>query len=83
MCMLTRRVQILLDEGRYRRLAAEARRRKVSVAVVVREALDLSHPASSPGREAAARAILAAEPMDVPEPADLRIELDSIRAGGH
>ena len=42
MCMsnLERRVQILLDEPRYRRVAGEAQRRHVSVAAVVRDAID-------------------------------------------
>ena len=40
MSMLTRRLQVLLDDSRYQRLEAAARRRRVSVATVVREAID-------------------------------------------
>src|SRR5487761_1764434 len=47
MRMLTHRLQILLDEGRYRRLAREAERRQASVATVIRGAIDLALPASS------------------------------------
>jgi hypothetical protein len=82
MCMLTRRLQILLDDERYSHLAAEARRRKVSVAAVIREAIDDRYPPRQAERARAARAILAAEPMPVPDPEDLRKELDEIRTGG-
>lgn len=81
MSMLTRRLQILLDEDRYARLADEAGRRGVAVAVVVREAIDSSFPSSARRRAEAARAILAAEPMRVPDdPADLRREIAAARA---
>jgi hypothetical protein len=39
MCMLTRRIQILLDDRRYRRLQSEARARRASVGALVREAM--------------------------------------------
>ena len=38
--MLTKRLQVLLDEERFERLEREAVRRQVSVAVEVRDALD-------------------------------------------
>jgi len=82
MCMLDRRVQILLDEERYRRLEAEARRRRSSVASVVREAIDRLLPSDRAERMAAGRRILEAEPMPVPDPEELRKELDEIRGGG-
>ena len=76
MCMLERRVQILLDDGRYERVNREARRRKVSMAAVIRDAIDRL-PSDEAGRRAAIEAILAAEPMEVPAaPADLRREID-------
>ena len=78
--MLTRRLQVLLDEDRYGRLAAEADRRTVPVAVIVREAIDAAFPPHGEGRAEAARTILAAEPMTVPSPDDLRSELDELRA---
>lgn len=79
MCMLSRRLQVLLDEGRYRRLESEARRRKVAVAALVRDAIDLAYPVTSDRRRRAAGALLAAEPMDVPSVEGLRVELDELR----
>ena len=73
---LDRRIQLLLDEPRYRKLSAEARRRKVSVASVIREAID-GLPAGDDRRRAAIAEILAAEPMPVPlDPHSLRDESD-------
>lgn len=80
MLMLERRLQVLVDERRYARLAAHAAERKVSIGTVVREAIDRMLPASSEERSAAARRILAAAPMPVPDPAELRRELDALRA---
>lgn len=37
---MTHRLQILLDEERYRRVAAEAERKRLSVAAVIRDAID-------------------------------------------
>ena len=82
MCMLERRLQILLDEERYRRIAGVAQRRGVSVARVIREAIDAFVPGSDGKRAAAARRILAAPPMPVPDVDDLRKELDELRGGG-
>lgn len=80
MLMLERRLQILLDEARYQRVAAEAKHRGVSVASVVREAIDRALPASAPRRRAAAERILAAADMPVPvDPSELRTELDELR----
>ena len=81
MCMrnLERRVQLLLDESRYRKVTGEARRRHVSVAAVIREAIDRL-PEGADRRRAAIAEILAAEPMPLPaDPAELRHELDSAR----
>ncbi|MBA2570284.1 MAG: ribbon-helix-helix protein, CopG family [Chloroflexi bacterium] len=83
MSYLDRRIQLLLDEPRYRKLAREARRRRVSVAAVIREAID-HLPAEADQRRVAIEEVLAAEPMTVPlDPADLRQELNSAhdRAG--
>jgi len=76
---LERRVQILLDEPRYRRVAGEAQRRHVSVATVVREAIDQMTSVAETRKDAITE-ILAAEPMAVPsDPAELRRELDAER----
>ena len=73
---LDRRVQILLDEPRYRKVAAEARRRRVSVAAVVREAID-QMPQDADRRRSAITRILASSSMPVPDdPFELRRELD-------
>lgn len=78
---MTRRLQILLDEPRYRRLAALARRRKVSVATIVREAIDRGLPAPDRERESAGRRLLAAPAMEVPDRVeDLLTELDDVRS---
>jgi hypothetical protein len=74
---LTRRLQILLDERQHGRLVAFARERGLSVGAAVREAIDLAIPASSGERAAAARRVLEAEPMPVPEISELREELDA------
>lgn len=75
MSNLDRRVQLLLDESRYRKVAGEAKRRQVSVASVIREAIDRL-PARADQRRAAIAEILAAEPMPLPaDPAELRHEL--------
>jgi hypothetical protein len=81
--MLTRRLQILLDDRRYRRLRSEARARRASVGALVREAIDRSYPVSIERKRAAAKAILGAPPMALPaDLRDLKAELDQIRAGG-
>jgi hypothetical protein len=81
MSMLDKRLQVLIDEGRWHRLIAESRRRRVSVAVLVREALDLVYPVDHDTRRAAGEEILAAEPMELPPLDDLLAELDDIRSG--
>ncbi len=80
MHMLSRRLQILLDEDRYERLSRRSIERGSSVATLVREAIDLAYPAVDPRKAAAAEEILSAEPMPVPDVAELRRELDDIRA---
>jgi len=77
--MLEKRLQILLDEARWRRLSAYAAEHNQSVGAVVREALDRAIPASRDERRAAARKIISATPMSVPSPAGLRSELDELR----
>ena len=82
MCMYDRRLQILLDEPRFRRVEAAARERRLSVAAVIREAIDVALPVDLESKRAAADAILAAEPMDVPDTVEeLKAELDEMRGG--
>lgn len=77
--MLDHRLQILLDDARYQRISSLARARGVSVATVVREAIDRGLPAEPARRAAAARRILAAEATPAPTPDELRAELDELR----
>lgn len=74
---LDRRVHLLLDDLRYRKLTSEAKRRQVSVAAVIREAID-QLPADADQRRAAIAEVLAAEPMALPtDPGELRREVDA------
>ncbi len=82
MCMYERRLQILIDDDRYRRVSAAARERGSSVAAVIRDAIDSALPTDLAKKRAAAKAILAAEPMPVPDVDDLKRELDEMRSGG-
>lgn len=79
MCMKTARLQILIEEAQRQRLERVAAARGTSVATVVREAIDLAFPADAEQRSAAAAAVLAAEPMDVPGVDELLDELDEVR----
>jgi hypothetical protein len=81
--MLERRIHLLLDERRYSRVAALARTRRISVAAVIREAIDRGLPAADEDRrQQAAAALLSAPAMPVPpDPADLVTELEDIRGG--
>ena len=79
MSMKTERLQVLIDTEQRDRLERVAARRGVSVASLVRRAIDVAYPSGLEQRAAIAAGILAAEPMDVPEPEDLRAELDTIR----
>lgn len=82
MHMLSRRLQVLLDDDRYDRLARHASERGTSIATLVREAIDSRFPLVENRRGAAAEAILAAEAMDVPDDAaDLKREIAATRAG--
>jgi hypothetical protein len=77
--MLDRRFQILLDPDRDQRVREEARRRRVSVATVIRDAIDVAYPVPRARRSAATRRILSAPTMPVSDPEALRRELDEVR----
>jgi Ribbon-helix-helix protein, copG family len=83
MCILTRRLQILLDEAQYARLESYARERGLSVGAAVREALDKAIPSGAARRRAAGKAILSAPRMRIGSIEELKKELDDIRAGAH
>jgi hypothetical protein len=76
---LEHRLQILIDDERHRRISAAARERGVSVATIVREAIDRGLASPDTRRHAAAGRLLDAPDMAVPEPAELRAELDALR----
>lgn len=77
---LEHRLQILIDDERHARITAAARERGVSVATVVREAIDRGVAASAGRRAAAGRRLLDAADMDVPDVAELKAELSDLRA---
>ena len=77
---LEHRLQVLLDDERHRRITAVARERGISVAAVVREAIDRGIVEPVEHRRAAARRILDAPDMVVPEPAELKDELAELLA---
>lgn len=76
---LEHRLQILIDDERHQRIVQTARERGVSVATVVREAIDRGVTGPSARRLAAGRRLLAADDMPVPEPRELRAELETLR----
>ncbi len=77
---LDRRLQLLLDEERYERVARLAAERGSSVAAVIREAIDRGLPSPDRQRATAARRILDAEPMPVPDVPGLISELEALRS---
>lgn len=79
MSMLTRRLQVLIDDERFARLEREAARRRVAVAVLVRDAIDAAFPPLADARQAAGRRVLEAAPMEVVGPKELKTELDELR----
>lgn len=77
--MKTERLQVLIDTVQRERLETAAAARGVSVAHLVRTAIDVVYPPRLDERRAAAAAILDAEPVDLPGPENLRRELDDLR----
>jgi hypothetical protein len=77
--MYSHRLQLLLDEERYKRVTELARQRRTSVATIIRAAIDRGLPASPQRRSAAADRILGAEPMTTGDESELRTELDELR----
>lgn len=77
---LTRRTQILLDDERHARLAAEARSRGTSIAELIRAAIDRSFPETSAERRRAVAELLRLadeDPLPVTTPEDLKREIVS------
>ncbi len=79
MCMLEHRLQILLDDARHQRLTTAARARGVSVATIVREAIDRGLATDAPRRRRAGDTLLSADPGPAPDVPELLAELDELR----
>ena len=80
MCMsLTHRLQVLLDEEQYARLATQAKSENRSIGSLIRQAVDQVWTTPDEQKVALLEAILAEQPMPVPDPEELSRELDSIR----
>ena len=80
MCILSRRLQILLDDAQYSRLESYAREHGLSVGAAVREAIDRVIPSDAARRRAAGKAILSAPRMHVGTVEELKKELDEARS---
>jgi hypothetical protein len=76
---MDRRLQILIDEERHQRISTAAEERGVSVATIVREAIDRGLAKPDVRRHAAGIRLLEAPDMSVPDPSELRVELDRLR----
>jgi hypothetical protein len=57
--MLRRRLQVLIDDDRYERLAAESERVGAPIGELVRRAIDREYPGAQDDRAAAAASLLA------------------------
>ena len=77
MSLMERRLQLLLDQERYDRVAAEASRSGRSVAAVIREAIDLRFDDSGSRRAAGMAELLAlADGPDAPAGVDASVYKD-------
>lgn len=79
--MLTRRLQVLLDEERWERLQARSSASGASIGAIVRSAIDEALPAAVPAAEEAAAQLLSAEPTPVGDWSDVKRELLDARGG--
>lgn len=77
---LEHRLQILIDDERHRRITTLARERGVSVATIVREAIDRGLASPGDRRKSAGKRLLDAPDMAVPQPQELKEELEALRA---
>ena len=80
---MTRRLQLLLDEERYQRVAAKAKQERLSIAAVIRDAIDASlggDDSLERKRKAWERLQeLDSEPFDWPEDYDVMEEIRQSR----
>jgi hypothetical protein len=75
MSMLERRLQLLLDQERYDRVAAEAKESGRSVNAVIREAIDAHYPPGADARSAAWERFLDRTATPEPGPAETLEEI--------
>lgn len=78
MATLTRRLQVLLEEDRYRHLERLAAERNASVATLVREALQAAFPEQPIPRAEAGRRLLEAAPIAVGDWSELKAEIEGM-----
>ena len=78
---LSHRLQLLIDDAQYDRLARQAQLEGRSIGALVRHAIDMAWAEPNSRKRSAAELILDAEPMDVPDPEQLRRELEDARGG--
>ncbi len=76
---MTRRVQVLLDDERYERLASLAEQDGASVGALIRAAIDQAYPDRAADREQAAARFLASVEEHPMEALDWEAEKDQIR----
>lgn len=76
MLMLTRRLQVLIEESQWQRLARRAEQRGASVAVLVREAIERAYPDEAGSLRSAAQEILAAPAMAVDDWQTMKTDLE-------
>ncbi len=72
---MSRRLQILIDEERYLRLAELADQRGVSIATIVRDAVDRVYGSLADRRATAASALLSGQPAPVGDEDQLRRDI--------
>lgn len=82
MAEMTRRLQVLLDEPRWERLERQARRRKTSVATLVREAIDVAYPDGDLDAAEAAERFLHRPPLDLGDWAQAKADIEDGMARG-
>lgn len=76
MAEMTRRLQVLVDDDRWGRLERQAKRRRTSVATLVREAIDLAYPEKQPSATEAAEQFLARPPRDLGDWDDAKADIE-------
>lgn len=82
MAEFTRRLQVLVDEERWERLELQAKRRGTSVALLVREAIDVAFGTPEPTAADAAERFLARPARDIGDWAAAKLDIEEGLARG-